>query len=304
MPNIILEDTPTVTAADLEVFAHILQGERNDASERVEAEPLQAESEPILAHVALQQQQARWEREQELLNRLLIDFKRKWRQRKFCLRAFALTGGTALVAGVAMMVNGGLIDTLLAPFEWLAACAVGVMGIGSGLHGQMTVLVANIPESDVRAIGPLLEAMRYADMQGIPQRALKELLPLLTPADAVLFTDAHRQSLHLALDDVNTDLVVLLLGALEKIGDGRSIGPVTRLANGNGRARVDPQVLRAAQHCLPLLEARAVYDTANHTLLRASAMEPETGAGLLRSVDDCSDPAPRELLHPAHESTP
>ena len=287
------EDMANVSAVDLAVFAYSLRGERVDRPARVEPEFTLTKAE-----------QARREREQELLGQLLHQFKRKSRHRRFCLRYFTLTGSFALITGMAMMFDSAMMDALLTPFEIMAAFALVIVCAGTRLHGQMATLVATIPESDVRAIGPLLEAMRLADMEGIPQRALKEMLPLLEPGDAVLFTDAHRHCLHLALDDPNTDLVILLLKALEKIGDGRSISAVKRLANGSGRARIDPQVLYAAQHCLPLLEARSVHDTANQTLLRASAIQPENGANLLRSVEQQSDTAPDELLHPIQETEP
>lgn len=292
------EEKANVSAVDLAVFAYSLRGERIAPPARVEPEVTLTEVENR------QREQARHTREQELLSQLLIQFKRRSRHRRFCLHYFTLTGSFALITGMAMMFDSAMMDVLLAPFEIMAAFALVIMCVGTRLHSQMATLIATIPDSDVRAIGPLLEAMRLADMEGIPQRALKELLPQLEPGDAVLFTDAHRHCLHLALDDPNTDLVILLLKALEKIGDGRSIGVVKRLANGSGRARIDPQVLRAAQHCLPLLEARSIHDTASHTLLRASAQEPENGAGLLRSVSEHSDDAPRELLRPIVENNP
>ena len=292
------EETANVSAVDLAVFAYSLRGERVDRPAWVEPEATLTETE------RRQLEHAQREREQELLGELLLQFKRRSRQRRFCLRYFTLTGSFALITGMAMMFDSAMMDALVTPFEVMAAFALVIMGMGTRLHGQMATLVATIPDSDVRAIGPLLEAMRLADMEGIPQRALKELLPQLEPGDAALFTDAHRHCLHLALDDPNTDLVVLLLKALEKIGDGRSISAVKRLANGRGRARIDPQVLYAARHCLPLLEARSIYDDANQTLLRASAMQPENGANLLRSAEQQPDTAPDELLHPIQEDVP
>lgn len=292
------ENAANVTAVDLMAFAYTLRGERIARPACVEPRATLSETE------YRQREQARHAREQELLGQLLRQFKRKSRHRRFCLRYFTLTGGFALITGMAMMLDSTMMDALVAPFEVMAAFALVIMCAGTWLHSQMATLIATIPASDVRAIGPLLEAMRLADMEGIPQRALKELLPQLNPADAVLFTDAHRHALHFALDDPNTDLVVLLLKALEHIGDGRSISAVKRLANGGGRARVDPQVLYAAQHCLPLLEARSIHDDANQTLLRASVLEPGKGTELLRSVAHQPDNAPDELLHPMQETKP
>ena len=278
------------SAADLAVFAQTLQGEPLSLPAHAGIVLALTESE------RLQREQEQRERDQARLGRLLRQLKRTARQRKYCLRLFAATCSSALIMGVLMLTDTGAIDLFLSPFLVLAAFALVSAAVGTLLHVQAATLVAHLPDTDVRAIGPLLESLNYADMEGVPQRLLVELLPQVTPGDAVLFHDAHRQALYRALDDPNTDMVVLLLEALEKIGDGRAMPAVRRLADGGGRAKIDSQVLYAAQHCLPLLEARAVHDTANHTLLRASAFTPHSSAQLLRSVTARPDDAPSELL--------
>ena len=159
--------------------------------------------------------------------------------------------------------------------------------------------VADIRYTRHRAIAGSAFLRRYGRHSAV---RLMELLPRLTPADAALFSDAQRQNFHRALADTNTDLVTIVLKALEKIGDGRAVPYVARLAAGKGRARVDPQVLYAAQRCLPILQARALYDTANHTLLRSASPPPANGEQLLRSAHDTVIPGAEECSDPLMSS--
>ena len=246
----------------------------------------------------------RREREQELLSGLLIQMRRRAGQRRRCARVFMASGLVSVGMGLLMLVSTTPPDALTPPF--LLACLTAFVAavVGTLLHVQMTSIVTHLPLGDVRAIGPLLEALHYADMEGIPQRALAELLPCLVPADAVLFSDSHRHNLHRALNEANTDLVIQTLKALERIGDGRSVAPVARLATGKGSARYNPDVLYAALHCLPILEARAVYDGENQTLLRAATVPLGANAELLRAVEEPPDPRAHTLLRPSARVTP
>lgn len=277
------------------------QGKETPASVRLPAsEPSSLSSSDSSTPAELKQQARAWQEDEQILfSRLLAQIKSRAVHRKRCLQLFTGSGIVAFGMGLAMLMSFASTESLKTSFLVASLIALIAAVVGSMLHMQMITMVANLPSSDVRAIGPLLEALQYADMEGIPQRALMELLPLLEPADAALFNDAHRQNLCRALNEFNTDLVILALKALEKIGDGRAIPSVERLANGGGRARIDTQVLYAAQHCLPILEARAVYDTASQTLLRASEPQAEMGTQLLRSAAEQTDSSNQELLRAA-----
>ncbi len=244
-------------------------------------------------------ERSRQERDQKLLARLLIQMGRTARRRRRCGRVFVSSGIVSMGLGLMMLISAAPPDALTPPFLLASIISFFAAVLGTLLHVQMTNIVAQLPVSDIRAIGPLLEALHYADMDGIPQRALLDLLPCLVPADAVLFSDIHRVNLNRALSESNTDLVIQTLKALERIGDGRAIAPVSRLAAGKGSARYNADVLHAALHCLPILEARAVYDTENQTLLRSACIPFAPNADLLRPVEELTDVRAYTLLRPA-----
>ena len=301
-------------AADMAIFAQRLLDQQISGSRSVETSLPMPEA-PLELTPSIQsieegieernvEEQEQKTREQTLLGETLTQIKRKARARKRGLRLFGVAGAAALGLGGLMLVDAVSVSAMTPAFLIASFVALFAATQGMRLHSQITLLVPTLPTSEVRAIGPLLEALSYTDMDGIPQVALMELLPRLTPADAALFSDAQRQNLHRALTDTNTDLVALVLKALEKVGDGRAVPHVAHLAAGKGRAHIDPQVLYAAQRCLPLLEARAIYDAANQTLLRATSSPPIDGEQLLRPVTAPADTDASELLrsHLANEA--
>jgi hypothetical protein len=286
------EKAKSTSAVDLAIFAQTLLSQRTPRLRSAESSlPVSVAHLEIVPPARSIEEKESWEREQHereqtLLGEVLTELKGKARGRKRCLRLFGAAGAAALGLGGLMLVDAVSVSLMTPAFLIASFAALLAAARGTRLHSEITMLVPTLPTSDVRAIGPLLEALSYADMDGIPQYALMELLPRLAPADAALFSDKQRQNFHRALTDTNTDLVTLVLKALEKIGDGRAVPHVARLAAGEGRARIDPQVLYAAQHCLPVLEARSVYDSANHTLLRPTSPPPADGEQLLRSVQE------------------
>ena len=143
---------------------------------------------------------------------------------------------------------------------------------------------------DVRAIGPLAEALEFNDKEVVPmaEKALIILLPRMKASDTALLNAEQRFCLNRALRGKNTELTLAILKAWEQVGDAKAIEEVDKLARGRGGK--NPQVVAAAQDCLPFL--------------RQSAERQQIGAQLLRPSDGNLTPSD-VLLRPAmpHAST-
>lgn len=90
------------------------------------------------------------------------------------------------------------------------------------------------------------------------------------------------------------DLVVQLLEGLEKVGDGRAVREVERIAHRGHTERVRS----VAQKTLPILLARREREQHRDLLLRASSEEGVGATELLRSVTQSAASEPLELLRP------
>ena len=89
---------------------------------------------------------------------------------------------------------------------------------------------------DVRAIGPLAEALEFPDrdIRPIVRKALIHLLPRLKASDAALLNAGQRACLNRALWGGNTELTLAILKAWEQVGDADAIPDVEQLARGPG----------------------------------------------------------------------
>lgn len=157
--------------------------------------------------------------------------------------------------------------------------------------------------------------------------ALIRLLPRMAPADALLLTDEHRETLYELIEGSMTwgadrdwlgaplpasagcwwgrsDLVKAVLTALERMEDPQAISHVSVVASGRGNCGWKREAREAAVRCAAALRENAGEGRASRELLRAprsgDATEAET---LLRppcATDGC-DPAdlPRPMQAPA-----
>lgn len=159
--------------------------------------------------------------------------------------------------------------------------------------------------NDVRAVGPLAEALHYHDrtrtLSPIAENALIELLPRMKASDAALLSPEQRQHLNRALRGKNIDLILAILKAYEQVGDTGAIAEVEKLAAGRGSSGNNPRVVAAAQECLPALRQSAERQQAGAQLLRASDAGPASPDTLLRPAlpQASTDPAD-QLLRPTN----
>jgi hypothetical protein len=89
---------------------------------------------------------------------------------------------------------------------------------------------------DLRAVGPLAEALEYRSPGSQPTiypvitGALRRLLPRMQASDAHLLTEPQRSCLYRALLKGDAELVLAIVKALEQIGDGKALPYVEKLA--------------------------------------------------------------------------
>jgi len=157
---------------------------------------------------------------------------------------------------------------------------------------------------DVRAVGPLLDAMvsHSDDISFISdiRRSLSSLLPRLQASDAKNLLPRHISILNNELTHrrtlwkprVGTDHILTVLKALEQVGDETSLTAVEKLVH----ITKSEKVREAAEACLPFLQQRAVLG--KHTLLRAAS---HNTADLLLPAHGAAEPKSDTLLRAVSE---
>ncbi|MCW3053347.1 MAG: hypothetical protein JWN14_2517 [Chthonomonadales bacterium] len=170
---------------------------------------------------------------------------------------------------------------------------------------QKTAALAISRFDDVRAVGPLAEALEFKDQQVVPmaEKALISLLPRLKASDAALLSPTQRHCLNRALKGKNTALTLAILKAWEQVGDTGAIAEVEKLAEGRGRAGRLPKVVEAAKECLPFLRQSAERQQVGSQLLRPADGNLTPSDVLLRAAmpHTSTDPAD-QLLRPTENT--
>jgi hypothetical protein len=173
----------------------------------------------------------------------------------------------------------------------------------SHFHNHVTRALSRV--DDVRAVGPLLQALRVSKIhQDSVIRTLTRLLPRMKATDAHLLNDEQRTSLYKVLKGnprKHSALAVSALKALEQIGTAEALPLVERLAKGPDGTLKEEEVVQAARTCLPFLRERAELDRDQKTLLRATVGEDDGATTLLRPASGVAAPSEVALLRPSDE---
>jgi hypothetical protein len=168
-------------------------------------------------------------------------------------------------------------------------------------HARRSVATIIEQTQDPRFIGPALTMLadNYTDgdVKYRAKIALRNLLPQLRADQTNTLTAEQRDAMLIPLktpfDDLSLSLIILK--ALEQVGDGKAIPVVKKLTEG-GPTRKMQTLKEAAEECLPFLEINAERIRQSQTLLRASdsiAVAPDT---LLRPAMAHADSTPPEQL--------
>src|SRR5262249_32296509 len=117
--------------------------------------------------------------------------------------------------------------------------------------------------------------------------ALRSALSTVTPEHYGRLGSACVPNLCRALEYADQSLHVEILEALEKIGDGRAVPTVRRLAQ-----KGSPTAARI----LPALLARQLQENESKMLLRSASLSSATPKELLRPASETSTTEPQQLL--------
>lgn len=155
---------------------------------------------------------------------------------------------------------------------------------------------------DIRAVGPLAEALEWPDavVQQMASKALTRLLPRLTGTNGNLLNPQQRAILyrHLKMSNIHRNYLLMkaILKALQQVGDLAAIPVVERLAQAHAYTERQRTIKRLAEDTLPLLAISAKQQDASAQLLRASSANDTAANQLLRGAMANLEEAPHELL--------
>jgi hypothetical protein len=204
---------------------------------------------------------------------------------------------------VGLMV-GFMLSFFAFPIFWPFSVALDVKRSNFVRATAVTALGRlRVPES----VGVLADALYsdYARIRQAAEPALMAVLPTLTPEHYGQLPANTVFSLHVLLGHVGNlyprdkrreILMALLLEALAKVGDGRSVELVQYLAN---EISEFPRVRAAAAAALPILLQRREQEKARDMLLRASSAPQSQPAELLRPVSAQPETQIEQLLRPS-----
>ena len=183
-------------------------------------------------------------------------------------------------------------------FSSFTAVLAGTSVIGTS-QKQGAKLLAQL--DDVRAVGVLTDALVWKDasLASDARNALTRLLPKIKESDAALLPPERRKILLKQFDDRNASSTFLsaILKALEQVGEADDLPTVKRIASSEKGSRF-LSLTKAAQECLPYLQARIERKEQSTTLLRPSnAFDPQPQT-LLRPASPAPDEAASELIRP------
>lgn len=177
---------------------------------------------------------------------------------------------------------------------------------------------------DLQLVGPLVRSLKVESLivRNFAKESLTELLPKLQANNASLLGDEERATLIRQLDiapddkgyrDLNElfsrsatrreiNFRLAILKAYEQIGGQKELSTVERLSQGritiHSPTKILPEIIAAAEECLPYLKARAQEENVRMQLLRPSSSQDQSPATLLRPSYSSADDSPEELLRP------
>ena len=220
--------------------------------------------------------------------------------------AFLLASWVFIVPYTAVMaytylftVHGGWKLGLM----WAFLCLLATQLHRFSLSNKQTEAARKLAQTDdIRAVGPLAEALEWPDasIKFTAATGLIRLLPRLTASDGNLLNAAQRANLYgmLRMRYVHSHypLVEAILKALQQVGDEAAIPVVERLEKAHAYTTNQKRIKQLASDTLPLLATSARNQGASAMLLRASSAQDTPSDLLLRGAMANNEDAPQQLL--------
>jgi hypothetical protein len=171
---------------------------------------------------------------------------------------------------------------------WLATpCTLSWYGDSRTYGRRLSNVVALLHRSPLPNATPeMLEALSNGDSRtmSLASRSLTQLLPQLTNAEEVLLKPHYQIGLRRALRGYDSNLILAILEASEKILNPAAIPDVRRLTHCPDWIAESEQIQSAARRSLAALEADTRHLQTVQTLLRASSPPNTPSAELLRQA--------------------
>ncbi len=229
-----------------------------------------------------------------LLETLAKEARKRRKIRRFLIAVF-------IAFVVCRFIHAITSPGLFSWFEWVSQTLMGTLAIiglfaMSEVQKRATKKLAML--DDVRAVGPLMEALGYIDseVRKVAIEALLRLLPRMQASDAHFLNDVQRNCMYRALNAKEENFVLAVLKALEQVGDSRALPLVEKLAQGDAETYQEKRIRDAAQACLPFLRQRIEQESASRQLLRAASASGVPADTLLRPAQSVSETGPEQLL--------
>jgi hypothetical protein len=215
------------------------------------------------------------------------------------LEASNPTIAEAEATGKVLVMLAILLPPLVFVGSWLGIGLLIAPWVGMRIASDSQYLCANTALSlgylgGPQSINVLAEtAVRDAspEIRQAAEEALARVLPALTEDYYGRLQARTVPNLCLLLDRGGS-LTLALLEALSKVGDGRAVHPVERVAAHGGTA----SLREAAANILPILQERYYRETSAAILLRPVQAQESESASLLRPTVDTGSVRPEQML--------
>ena len=169
-----------------------------------------------------------------------------------------------------------------------------------GVHALLcdSIAPASVPDDDFEAdVWPGIDKI----LACTARESVMACLPDMKEGDYSLLSPQQRGILYRSLAGTDVELIRAVLWALPTLGDEQALPYLQALALGQGMLEGNEEIRRAAQECLPLLQANLARKRSPQTLLRASSVSATKSEELLHPAQDVGESEAQQLLR-AHVS--
>lgn len=219
-------------------------------------------------------------------------------------RLFRTSATIRIFAGYYALIWLGLEFThhlrglAILPIHLLNLVALVIASLANASLYQKNLVASLHKWGDIAAVGPLAATLGVQKIdRNVVLDALTRLLPKMRASDVRLLTPGQRASLYATMKskpEANPEFLIVLLKALEQIGDDAAIPHVERLAHIKPGGDKTDRVREAALACLPTIQERVRHLHEESVLLRPAGVGDE----LLRPVSAAAEVRPELLLRP------
>jgi hypothetical protein len=232
----------------------------------------------------------REEKAPQAVERLLVMLEREWNLSFNWALGFARGCFLNFVIGIAAFI------ALATEVHWFLKCLVGLVSVVIVYYAFVSYGYTNGMNDT-----PYARSKRVEVIRKILCRKLEDL-----QTEHHLNAAQHIRLIHVlarcsdpSWEFFSPSLSIALLQAIEKVGDGRALPEVERVANTEAVNEHHERIRAAAERCLTVLRERVEQERLGHTLLRPASAPDTPAVTLLRPAQGPGESDPERLLRPA-----